>query len=63
MAIGMTRILKIHSIGIKPVKYDANELSLQQAAGYHVGSLHSPMKLNTSKFEFIPRCKQRGIRT
>jgi hypothetical protein len=39
----------------------SNELSLQQAAGYHVGSLDSPMKMNNSEFEFIPRCKQRGI--
>jgi hypothetical protein len=40
-----------------------NELSLQQAAGHHVDSLYAPMKLNAAKFEFIPRCKQRGIRT
>jgi hypothetical protein len=37
-----------------------NELSLQQAARYHVGSRYSPMKLNATKFEFIPCCKQRG---
>jgi hypothetical protein len=56
----MQRILSRVPI-MQVLKWD--ELCLQQAAGYHVGSRYSPMELITSEFEFIPRCKQRGIRT